>query len=231
MIGQLTQLLITNHQSPITNHLFTYLLKRILLFIPTLVLVSLLAFGLSRLAPGDPVSQYLGEDAFGKYSTPNDLLAAERGYAQAAADLHLDKPAFYFSITSQAYPDTLYRIFPPTRRLRLTRLAAQVDNWPLVSAYEQRLTTALCQVDRVSDSLPQKTQLRRAMSDLLLIERIEFLDTARQYVRHAVAALPENQVFLKTPDSLDASVSALQAAAQNTNFPRPAIYWYGLDNQ
>ncbi|MBK9014276.1 MAG: hypothetical protein IPM82_09355 [Saprospiraceae bacterium] len=115
--------------------MFQYLLKRILLFIPTLLLVSLLSFGLSRLAPGDPVSQYLGEDAFGRYSTPNDLLAAENGYAQAAADFHLDKPAFYFSITSQAYPDTLHRVFIGFRRATLEKLIGQYGNWPLVEAW------------------------------------------------------------------------------------------------
>ncbi len=207
--------------------MFHYLLRRLLLSVPTLVVISWVIFGLNKCAPGDPVTTIYGDDLTSGF----DPARQSANYRLKAARLGLDRPGFYFSLTTTAYPDTLYRIFPPTRRLRLTRLAAQVDNWPLVSAYEQRLTTALCQVDRVSDSLPQKTQLRRAMSDLLLIERIEFLDTARQYVRNAVAVLPQNQVFLKTLDSLDTSVSALQSAAQNKNFPRPAIYWYGLDNQ
>jgi ABC-type dipeptide/oligopeptide/nickel transport system permease component len=127
--------LVTNHHSPVTNHLFTYLLKRILLFVPTLLLVSLLSFGLSRLAPGDSVSDYLGEDTFGKYSTPNDLMTAERGYAQAAADLHLDRPPFYFSISTKAYPDTLHRVSISFRRKTMEKLTGQYGNWPQVQAW------------------------------------------------------------------------------------------------
>ncbi len=38
----------------------TYLIKRILLFIPTFFIITMITFGISQLAPGDPVEQYLG---------------------------------------------------------------------------------------------------------------------------------------------------------------------------
>jgi dipeptide transport system permease protein len=58
-----------------------YLLRRILVLIPTLVGVTIIAFGLIRLVPGDPVL----------------ILSAERGvspekYAEMKAQLGLDKP-------------------------------------------------------------------------------------------------------------------------------------------
>ena len=204
-----------------------YLLRRLLLSVPTLLVISWVIFGLNKCAPGDPVTTIYGEDL----TSGMDPARQAANYRLKAARLGLDRPNFYFSLTTTDYPDTLYRIFPPERRQRLSRLAAQVDNWPLVAAYEQRLETLLQHTDQVPDSLPGKTQLRRAMSDLSLIERIEFLDTARQFVRHTISALPENPAFFRSLDSLDTSVAALRHAAQNKGFPRPALYWYGFDNQ
>ena len=40
---------------------FTYILKRILLIIPTLVVILLVTFVLVRLLPGDPASAMLGD--------------------------------------------------------------------------------------------------------------------------------------------------------------------------
>ena len=40
---------------------FTYILKRILLIIPTLVVILLVTFVLVRLLPGDPASAMLGK--------------------------------------------------------------------------------------------------------------------------------------------------------------------------
>lgn len=207
--------------------MFHYLLRRLLLSVPTLLVISLVIFGMNKCAPGDPVTTIYGDDLTSGF----DPVRQSANYRQKAARLGLDRPGFYFSLTTTAYPDTLYRIFPPSRRLRLARLAAQVDNWPLVSRYEHQLVTLLHHSDMVPDTLPQKTQLRRAMSDLLLIQQIDFLDTARQFMRSAVAGLPENQTFSTALDSLDQTVSALQSAAQNKGFPRPAFHWYGLDNQ
>ena len=207
--------------------MFRYLLRRLLLSIPTLLVISWVIFGLNKCAPGDPVTTIYGEDLTSGF----DLKQQSASYRLKAARLGLDRPDFYFSLTTTAYPDTLYRIFPPERRLRLTRLAGQVHNWPLVSRYEQSLMSTLLLVDQTPDSLPQKTQLRRAMSDLLSIQQVEFLDTARQFMRRAATGLPGNPAFSTTLDSLDNAVSELQSASQKRYFPQPAFYWYGLDNQ
>ena len=132
--------------------MFLYLLKRILLFLPTLLLISLLSFGLSRLSPGDPVAQYLGEDVFGKIATQQDLLQAEQGYTQAARQLGVGKPPFYFSITSKAYPDTLYRIAISHRRKTMEKLLAQYGNWPQVQAWYNGVRSFELQLLSLTDS-------------------------------------------------------------------------------
>ena len=81
----------------------TYLLKRILWFIPTLIAISFLAFGLSKCTPGDPVMQACFPE-----DTPFNEDVFELEYRRCARSLGLDRPSFYFSLSSAAYPDTLY---------------------------------------------------------------------------------------------------------------------------
>ena len=107
-----------------------YLIKRLLIFIPTLIAISLLAFGLSKLAPGDPVEQIIGAGPAG-----GSLMDREQTYQQTAALLGLDKPVFYFALSSRAYPDTLYRISNQDHRRTLRKLIAQYGNWPRIQDY------------------------------------------------------------------------------------------------
>lgn len=59
-----------------------YVLQRVLLMIPMLILVSLITFGISKLAPGDPVTMRMANDP----SMTQERVAAER------KRLGLDKP-------------------------------------------------------------------------------------------------------------------------------------------
>ncbi|MCB0632031.1 MAG: ABC transporter permease, partial [Lewinella sp.] len=85
-----------------------YVIKRLLLFLPTLLVISFFAFGLSRCTPGDPIQCYLPSSIDGKFSISPDQY--ERAYRRKAVELGWNKPPFYFAITSAAYPDTLHRV-------------------------------------------------------------------------------------------------------------------------
>ena len=61
------------------------------------------------MAPGDPVDVLLSGGA-GNEAQSADLLAGEEAYAQKSRELGLDKPVFYFVLTSSAYPKDLYKI-------------------------------------------------------------------------------------------------------------------------
>ena len=60
-----------------------YAIKRILLFIPTLLLMSILIFALLRILPGDPAEVMMGEE--GARFTEEDL-------QQIRAEIGTDKP-------------------------------------------------------------------------------------------------------------------------------------------
>ena len=48
--------------------MFEYILKRVLLFIPTLFLITAISFAISRLAPGDPAAAKAAAGADGSLS-------------------------------------------------------------------------------------------------------------------------------------------------------------------
>jgi dipeptide transport system permease protein len=77
-----------------------YFIRRVVVFIPTLLGVSLLAFSLIRMVPGDPVMLLLGERG-----------ASPEVYAQMRATLGLDKPLVtqYLSYVGNALKGDLGR--------------------------------------------------------------------------------------------------------------------------
>lgn len=110
-----------------------YLLKRILLFVPTLFVVSLLAFYISIKAPGDPV-EMLSQNANAQGT--NAAYTPSQQYKDSVrARLGLNLPLFYFSLGTSNDCDTLYRVFNKQERYALHRLARKYGNWELVSKY------------------------------------------------------------------------------------------------
>jgi peptide/nickel transport system permease protein len=207
-----------------------YILKRILIFIPTLLVISLLAFALSKMAPGDPVELLLRA---GSGPAEGDLLNAERIYQETAALLGLDKPAFYFAISSQAYPDTLYRIPNKDHRSTLRNLIAQYGNWPLINEYYQRLKELEWHLQELPDTLDPAAanQIRSRLRGLYL-----------RYEDAPIRSQLESMVKIAAGSGLPAAsrqrVLDLKAAYwQITENPMrrllhiPDIKWYGFDNQ
>lgn len=112
--------------------MLTYLLRRLTLAVPVLVLVSLLAFLLLRSMPGDPVDRWLSGGGAAMKGQPA-LLKAEK--AKIRKQLGLDLPVFYCSVATLAHPDTLHRIVNPEYRIWLGRLVENSGNWEAVEAF------------------------------------------------------------------------------------------------
>lgn len=207
-----------------------YLLKRTLIFIPALLVISLLAFGLSKAAPGDPVELKLR--GFGP--DQQNLANAERIYRETAGFLGLDKPVFYLGLSSVAYPDTLYSILRRDHRENLSRLVAQYGNWEPVSGYYHQLLEMNGLMYRLSQREGSNAfrTIRSSMQQLFITHsdiRINSL-------------LDEAEALVQQDSSLAASlqgpVRELRAAYQAIKEQRrpellyiPDIKWYGLDNQ
>lgn len=153
--------------------MFQYVLKRLLYFIPTLFVISLFTFMLSTIAPGDPVELKLqGGMQSGTSGQRADQLADEEAYLEQSKKLGLDLPLFYFSITSAAYPDTLYKIPKKRERKMLDRMIAKYGNWPQIETYFHSikdLEIALFQVETDSTNYERVRVVRENCNELYRI--------------------------------------------------------------
>ncbi|TXB61611.1 ABC transporter permease [Phaeodactylibacter luteus] len=206
-----------------------YLIKRILIFLPTLLVISLLAFGLSKAAPGDPVEQRnrgLGDEA------QRSLANADRVYRETAAYLGLDKPVFYFSIAPAAYPDTLYRILKRDERETLEKLTAQYGNWPLISSYYHQLRA----LDRNSETTVPDDVARRKVRPLIKQLYLGYKDSRITSLLDQLASITGTdtaQLARLHPDvvQLQQHYQAVKAGAKPERLYLPDLKWYGFDNQ
>lgn len=112
--------------------MWTPLIKRILLFFPMLVGISLLAFLISSLAPGDPVDRICG-----KLEDSPQQATNEATRAVWRKRLGLDLPLFYVHLGNLAESDSLYKISTKQDREQLERLLHWNGNWPIISAFYQ----------------------------------------------------------------------------------------------
>lgn len=118
--------------------LTSYIVRRILIFIPTLFAISLIAFVISINAPGDPVENFYEGAKSGKSGSLQNL-QLEAAKDTLRHELGLDLPVFYITLTSLAEPDTLYRIGDKAERENLSRLIDRFGNWPSIQNWHVAL--------------------------------------------------------------------------------------------
>jgi peptide/nickel transport system permease protein len=159
-----------------------FILKRILFFIPTWLVVSVVVFQLSQCTSGDPVAIRLQNDE-GKGNSNEGL------YEQTAQQMGFNKPTFYVSITSKAYPDTLYKILRKDQRSALESLINQYGNWDKISNYHHSIKSFLSKIERDTEGVKLKNDLQQ-----LLIQSDE--DKIRFYVKN-LQKVPLSQNILR----------------------------------
>lgn len=103
-----------------------YLIQRILLFIPTLILITFISFAISRLAPGDPAEAKAGVGAEGGMTARSAV--NEKTIELIRKQWNLDKPVFYITVVAE---QDKQHPTPWTERLtfRLNGLQNQFHLW------------------------------------------------------------------------------------------------------
>lgn len=225
-----------------------YILKRILLFVPTFFMVTLLAFFISRNAPGDPVEILSGA------ATPQGG-TTQQSVTQATKDeirkkYKLDRPIFYFSIGTQADCDTLYKITNKRRRKAFGALSRHYGNWVPVAEFQKNLSRFHSQLKRktpeeIFESLDsvQKTKTdanllkeKYIRTENLLLTLMETpspdlvqnrLDTLQMTLK-GMNYLPVN---LKAHDYLQFLFLECEKNSDATANLWPRFHWYGFNNQ
>jgi len=116
-----------------------YILKRVLIFLPTLIAITLLGFIISVNAPGNPEERMV-TSAQGNGETGAQTLGQIQEKKRWRTKLGLDLPVFYFSLTSVSRPDTLYKIDDRNEKEALDRLISKYGNWEEIQVYHSSLS-------------------------------------------------------------------------------------------
>ncbi len=227
--------------------MFRYILKRVLIFIPTLIIISIFTFTLSKIAPGDPVELRL---AGGMQSQSGgqlaEKLAGEKAYIELSEKMGLNLPSFYFSVTSGAYPDTLYKIHRKNEREALSRLIDQYGNWEQISNYYhsvKALEYSLFDIKRDSTTFNGLKLIRESCNDLY---RNNEDGKIKRYISQIDSAVNmRSKIFQDSSWTEVQALSSLVPLARKVseNYEElkksatpgkkylPAVHWYGLKNQ
>ena len=214
--------------------MFRYFLYRLFIAIPTLIAVSLIAFGLSKIAPGDPVLRSLVSDDMGGFEGVSGRTRFEKEYTAIAKNLNLDKPNFYISLQPAPYPDTLHRIVFYERRQTLKKLLDQHGDWPLVSTYYHGIKTVETALLQLPSSVDKNVSinLRRHIRQLRLQYKTpKISDLLSKMQQQAEKDSLANIQLIPPIRALITHFQSLQSQSKPHRLYWPSIRWNGLDNQ
>ncbi len=202
-----------------------YLFRRILIFIPTLLAISLIAFWLSKMAPQ-------------KLPVPDEP-GFELALESMAKRMGLDKPVFYINFTSAAYPDTLYEIKKRYKRDNLKKLIAQYGNWPEIDNYYQSIRSLQYRLHEVPDSVARDRviNIERAINLLFLNFKDNLINGQIEKIKSnafPIAGASNDQLKLSIETQvldLENAYAAVKEKATPSLLYIPTIHWHGFDNQ
>lgn len=192
-----------------------YVIRRLLLALPTLFVISLLTFAMSRFTRGG-----LSMEAYRENPS---------AYLTEVKKLGLDKPLFYFDLTSAAFPDTLYRIFPFEDRDHLVELTRQSGNWAAATRFWQAVTTELDpSLEHVSGPV------LIGFKNLRNLSRTDKISSALKSLARQVDTIrsePLRASLANRLATIEMRLTELQMRRQIWKLYMPAVYWYGTQNQ
>lgn len=199
-----------------------YTLKRILLFIPTLIGVSILIFLLGSFSPYDPCPSDLSGRTIDAYSCQLEI-----------KKLHLDKPNFYFKISTQAYPDTMYLITNKNHRKTLNRLIDQYGNWEAIEKYYHSIVEIDKRIERMSKGQYNDlfTTLNKKFPPLLFKYNDEEIRHNFKVVKEAFGDSSQYTGLLEAIQKAEKNYENVKSTATPNKKYLPAIHFYGFDNQ
>lgn len=207
-----------------------YTIRRILLFLPNLLLVTILVYALTSLVPGSPVESKMPEQGQFQDGARIEAFQYEREYTRQAIIMGLDKPVFYFSVRTAAYPDTLHKIFPESLRKNKQALSRQLKSWAFTQNFHQKINEL---IRATQHQLPNDT----TGIVLALEKELRFLreekDTA--LINDRMATLGGIAYMYDTLGlslyNLEATWRSRHDAKESFSWYLPAFDWHGTDNR
>ncbi len=208
--------------------MFQYILKRLLLFFPTLIAISFLTFFISINAPGDPVEIMLNRIESNE-SHGAQKSAEEKDYNELRHTLGLDLPVFYFSLTDATVSDTLYKIPKIVHRQTLKRLSNEYGSWENVSEYYKSLQLLEMSLYSKEKNDSTSTQITEAkiLTDQIFREYKQEKINNILFKLSCLSSIMDSNLLLETKTSFQKIISDKKSYKKYI----PVIHWYGFNNQ
>lgn len=230
--------------------MFPYILKRLLYFIPTFVIISVITFMLGQMAPGDPIELKLKGGMQSSQQQASDKLATEKAYLELSEKYGRHLPPFYFSVTGKSVPDTLYKIRRKADRENLAQFINRYGNWPLISEYYYKIRALEFAVlslpeDTLDPTAFDKARVVRDNCNTLYMtnedkEVLNYFAQMKHQIESSLVVFSADsqqmdyQPLLALKPEFTAMVAAyekMKAEPTNQLGYIPKFNWYGTDNQ
>ena len=221
-----------------------YTLRRLLIFIPMLIAISLLAFVISINAPGDPVDR-LTKAAGNEGGADQQSGTAKKDKEAKRKQLGLDLPIFYFSIGDIASSDTLYKVQDRDHRENLEVLTHQFGNWTAVSNYYHALLNFQKSIQKINidiiyqqDSTIDKVKshdllinLKNNITGLLTLSKVRLVNSRLENINKIIN---NNNIFNLISQEFNLIKEVRKQMELNQTRWKtyiPSIKWYGMNSQ
>jgi peptide/nickel transport system permease protein len=215
--------------------MFQYIIQRILIFIPTLFVISLFTFLLSVNVPGDPVEQMMGGGgSAGEVGQSSSKLASERSYIDKRKELGLHLPVFYLALSNAAAPDTLHRIPRKQHQEMLIDLIRQYGNWPQIETYYssiQQLDLAIADIPSDSMNGDAKIGMRDEIYLLFIHPEEEIIQGALGKMDQHIKVAPSMLAVQNELAAVRRNYTDMQIQATAGLNYIPAIHFHGFESQ
>lgn len=219
----------------------SFIIKRLLILLPMLLLMSVVAFVLSLSSPGDPVERLLqnaesAESSLGNATRMNRRLEA----AKLRKQLGLNLPVFYFSIQTLADIDSLHTLDNPLHKDGLKRMARETGQPELVKQWynkHQKIQETLNVAFEDTNKLLKKNYLEQVNSVLSLLESTLLADTYKNQkakvdsLSNLFSLIPEIQQIRANWEKEISLFNSLYENKASWKKYLPSIHWFGLENQ
>jgi len=214
--------------------LFGYVFRRILIFLPTLLAISLITFILISAAPGDPAETMLNRNSSGGEGQASDRLATDKSYQDLRTKLGLDMPVFYLSPGSLASCDTLNHIAKEEQRETLDRMIYNYGNWDLIEKYYSALKAfelSVLSAPTDSNSAGSLIELRNNVGKLYLQADTKTIMDLLQKCNEQIKISPALTMLNSPLRDVQSSIGLVSAHTAIWKRYIPVIHWNGTQNQ
>ncbi|HRQ30031.1 MAG TPA: ABC transporter permease [Saprospiraceae bacterium] len=207
----------------------SFVLKKALLIIPSLVALSVIVFFLSKIAPGDQVQMFMA--VRGSQTDRLSYHQQQKVYSEVYEELGLNKALFYISIKPAYFPDTLYKVIPASKKNVMKAWLRHDQDWEWIQLVFENHEALIGAADFFNDP-----ELAFILTQIKTIHATADLQKARQLAIDLKNSTENNAVNVphKTRELLsNYFINFLhdQKKTQRITSVFPTLHWHGLNNQ